>query len=126
VIDRKDLSPELYATRYGQDKGLLILILRALERASWRTANHVFCIRRSHRRIILERGGVPATSTTIVGNGPLLAKTKPRPQGSVKVAVRTECPSMLVPELAFRPGSTPPCGAGSCRGVSDRWDESRL
>lgn|SRR5829696_3085042 len=79
VIDQKDLSPELYATRYGQDKGFLMLILRALERASWRTADHVFCISRSHRRIILERGGVPATSTTIVGNGPLLAKTKPRP-----------------------------------------------
>ena len=79
MIDQKDLSPELYATRYGQDKGLLMLILRALERASWRTANHVFCISRSHRRIILERGGVPATSTTIGGNGPLLAKTKPRP-----------------------------------------------
>jgi glycosyltransferase involved in cell wall biosynthesis len=78
VIDQRDLSPELYTTRYGQSTGLLLRILRALERASWRTADHVLCISRSHRRVISERGGVPGTSITIVGNGPLLAKTKPR------------------------------------------------
>jgi glycosyltransferase involved in cell wall biosynthesis len=78
AIDQRDLSPELYTTRYGQQKGLLMLFLRALERAAWRTADHVFCISRGHRQIILERGGIPATSTTIVGNGPLLAKTNPR------------------------------------------------
>jgi glycosyltransferase involved in cell wall biosynthesis len=78
VIDQRDLSPELYTTRYGQGTGLIMLILRALERASWRTADHVLCISRSHRQIILERGGVPATSVTIVGNGPLLAKMRPR------------------------------------------------
>ncbi|HEY3201015.1 MAG TPA: glycosyltransferase family 4 protein [Actinomycetes bacterium] len=78
VIDQRDLSPELYTTRYGQDTGLLMLLLRALERASWRTADHVLCISRGHRRVILERGGVPETSITIVGNGPLLAKTRPR------------------------------------------------
>jgi glycosyltransferase involved in cell wall biosynthesis len=78
VIDQRDLSPELYTTRYGQSTGLLLRILQALERASWRTADHVLCISRSHRRAISERGGVPGTSITIVGNGPLLAKTKPR------------------------------------------------
>jgi glycosyltransferase involved in cell wall biosynthesis len=78
VIDQKDLSPELYTARYGQRAGFFMLILRALERASWHTADHVLCISRSHRQLILERGGVPATSVTIVGNGPELAKTKPR------------------------------------------------
>jgi glycosyltransferase involved in cell wall biosynthesis len=79
VVDQRDLSPELYAERYGQDAGLLMVILRALERASWRTADHVLCISQGHRRIIAERGDVPATSITIVGNGPRLAKTRPRP-----------------------------------------------
>jgi glycosyltransferase involved in cell wall biosynthesis len=79
VVDQRDLSPELYAERYGQDTGLLMVILRALERASWRTADHVLCISQGHRRIIAERGDVPATSITIVGNGPRLAKTRPRP-----------------------------------------------
>jgi glycosyltransferase involved in cell wall biosynthesis len=78
VVDQRDLSPELYTTRYGQSTGLLMAILRALERASWRTADHVLCISQGHRRIISERGGVPPTSITIVGNGPLLAKTRPR------------------------------------------------
>jgi glycosyltransferase involved in cell wall biosynthesis len=78
VIDLRDLSPELYATRYGQEKGLLMLTLRALERASWRTADHIFCPGQAIRRIVLERGGVPAASTTIVGNGPLLAEARPR------------------------------------------------
>ncbi len=79
VVDQRDLSPELYTERYGQDTGLLMVILRALERASWRTADHVLCISQGHRRIISERGDVPATSITIVGNGPRLAKTRPRP-----------------------------------------------
>lgn len=78
VIDQRDLSPELYTARYGQDTGPLMTILRALERASWRTADHVFCISEGQRRIISERGDVPATSITIVGNGPLLAKTRSR------------------------------------------------
>lgn len=79
VVDQRDLSPELYTERYGQSTGLLMVILRALERASWHTADHVLCISQGHRRIIAERGDVPATSITIVGNGPLLAKTGPRP-----------------------------------------------
>lgn len=79
VVDQRDLSPELYAVRYGRDTGPLPWLLRALERLSWRLADHVFCVNGSLRHVIVQRGGVSPDAVTVVGNGPVLSRTAPRP-----------------------------------------------
>lgn len=79
VVDQRDLSPEVYTDRYGRDKGLLLWLLRALERLSWRLADHVFCVNGSLRRMILQRGRLSPDAVTVVGNGPVLSRTGPRP-----------------------------------------------
>jgi glycosyltransferase involved in cell wall biosynthesis len=78
VVDQRDLSPEVFAARYGRVTGPLPWLLQALERRSWRLADHVLCVNGSLRRTILQRGAVPADTVSVVGNGPVLAKTAPR------------------------------------------------
>jgi glycosyltransferase involved in cell wall biosynthesis len=75
VVDQRDLSPEVYAARFGRVTGALPWLLRALERRSWRLADHVLCVNGSLRRTIVQRGAVPAESVSVVGNGPVLART---------------------------------------------------
>lgn len=83
VVDQRDLSPEVYLDRYGKRSGTLPGVLRALERASWRLADHVFTVNDSLVEVVSRRGGVPAERVTRVGNGPMLAdvdERRPRPQ----------------------------------------------
>jgi glycosyltransferase involved in cell wall biosynthesis len=85
VVDQRDLSPEVFADRFGRDAGPLPRLLRALERWSWRLADHVFCVNGSLRRVILQRGMVSPDAVTVVGNGPILSRTAPRvPQLQLK------------------------------------------
>jgi glycosyltransferase involved in cell wall biosynthesis len=79
VGDQRDLSPELYAVRYGRDAGAVLWLLHVLERLSWRAADHVFCVNQSLRQTILKRGKLSADKVSVVGNGPVLASTAPRP-----------------------------------------------
>ena len=78
VYDQRDSSPELYASRYGSG-GRVAGLLRLLERASYRSADHVIVANGSFARLARTRGGVPAERVTVVGNGPVLAATAPRP-----------------------------------------------
>jgi glycosyltransferase involved in cell wall biosynthesis len=73
VVDQRDLSPEVYLDRYGKSDGALPRVLRKLERASWRLADHVFTVNDSLVDVVSRRGGVPAERVTRVGNGPMLA-----------------------------------------------------
>jgi glycosyltransferase involved in cell wall biosynthesis len=77
VLDQRDLSPELYELRYGA-RGSLYRLLRRLERASWRTADHVITVNDSLAGTVRDRGGLPAESVTVVGNGPVLAHARGR------------------------------------------------
>jgi glycosyltransferase involved in cell wall biosynthesis len=79
IVDQRDLSPELYASRYGIHGGIPFRLLRGLERASWRTADRIFAISERHRSVMRERGGVAPEAITIVGNGPSLASAVRRP-----------------------------------------------
>jgi glycosyltransferase involved in cell wall biosynthesis len=79
VVDQRDLSPELFAARYGHDGGLLYRLLRMFERRAWRAADHVVCVNQSLRSTIVRRGDLPPGGVTVVGNGPVLARTAPRP-----------------------------------------------
>jgi len=78
VFDQRDLSPELYEVRYGR-RGLVYQVLRRLERASYRTADHVITVNGSLEKIAYARGGLPARAVTVVGNGPILERTYRRP-----------------------------------------------
>lgn len=74
VVDQRDLSPELFAARFGARTGPLPRILRILERRSWRLADRVLCVNESLREAIIGRGGVDPAKVTIVANGPVLAR----------------------------------------------------
>ena len=83
VLDQRDLSPELYALRYGRQEGAVYRALCWLERRSYRTANQVITVNASLREVARTRGGVPPDAVTVVGNGPVLARTRrraPRPE----------------------------------------------
>ncbi|MEA2506501.1 MAG: hypothetical protein QOH48_1119 [Actinomycetota bacterium] len=73
VVDQRDLSPEVFADRYGRTEGLFLTILRKLERISYRSADHVICVNDSLKRVILDRGDKDKTEVSVVGNGPVLA-----------------------------------------------------
>jgi glycosyltransferase involved in cell wall biosynthesis len=73
IVDQRDLSPEVFEARFGKSDGLLARTLRLLERASWRTADHVFTVNGSLVQVVNERGGVPPRGVTAVANGPLLS-----------------------------------------------------
>lgn len=79
VLDQRDLSPELYEIRFGRNSGIVYRALRWLERISYRTADHVVTVNGSLERIIYSRGGLKAGSVTVVGNGPVIARTARRP-----------------------------------------------
>src|SRR4051812_47318111 len=75
VFDQRDLSPELYELRYGR-RDLAYRALLRLERASYRTADHVITVNRSLEHVAYERGGLPPGRVSIVGNGPRLDEAR--------------------------------------------------
>jgi glycosyltransferase involved in cell wall biosynthesis len=81
VLDQRDLSPELYELRYGR-RDRIYRALCWLERASYRSADHVITVNASLEKIALRRGSLAAGTVTVVGNGPMLARTEPRPPRS--------------------------------------------
>ena len=78
IVDQRDLSPEIYAARFGKREGAVVRVLRTLERASWRTADHVLTVNRSLARVVTDRGGLPPESVTVIGNGPRLSAVSGR------------------------------------------------
>jgi glycosyltransferase involved in cell wall biosynthesis len=83
VLDQRDLSPELYALRYGRCGGAGYRALCWLERRSYRAADQVITVNAALREVACTRGGVPPESVTVVGNGPALARAyrrAPRPE----------------------------------------------
>lgn len=73
VVDQRDLSPEVYADRFGKTDGVVLSALRALERISWRIADRVVCVNRSLFQTIVTRGRIEPEKVAVVGNGPVLA-----------------------------------------------------
>jgi glycosyltransferase involved in cell wall biosynthesis len=70
VFDHHDLCPELYESRFPAGPRLPYRILRALERRTHRTADHVIATNDSYRAIALERSGKPSAAVTVVRTGP--------------------------------------------------------
>jgi glycosyltransferase involved in cell wall biosynthesis len=70
VFDHHDLCPELYESRFPNGHWLPYRLLRALERRTHRTADHVISTNDSYRAIAIERSGKRPADVTVVRTGP--------------------------------------------------------
>jgi glycosyltransferase involved in cell wall biosynthesis len=70
VFDHHDLCPELYESRFPDGPRLPYRALRALERRTHRTANHVISTNDSYRDIAVKRSGKSVADVTVVRTGP--------------------------------------------------------
>jgi glycosyltransferase involved in cell wall biosynthesis len=85
VFDHHDLCPELYESRFPDGATLPYKGLRALEKATHRSADHVISTNDSYRRIAITRSGKANDEVTVVRTGPDPDKLKRgRPDESVK------------------------------------------
>ena len=83
VFDHHDLCPELYDSRFVEGPALARRGLLALERATFRTADHVVSTNQSYAEIAMERGGKGPSGVTVVRTGPdpaRLQRRAPRPE----------------------------------------------
>lgn len=82
IFDLRDLSPELYASKYERTNSFLVGILIWMERAAIRLADHVITVNESYRDIILKRTGLAPQDISIIRQGPDLDRvysTEPDP-----------------------------------------------
>jgi glycosyltransferase involved in cell wall biosynthesis len=70
VFDHHDLCPELYESRFPDGPRLPYKALRALERRTHRTANHVISTNDSYRDVAVTRSGKSINDVTVVRTGP--------------------------------------------------------
>jgi glycosyltransferase involved in cell wall biosynthesis len=71
VFDHHDLCPELFQSRFpGAGPSLPYRGLRALERATHRTADHVISTNDSYREVAIKRSGKKPADVTVVRTGP--------------------------------------------------------
>src|SRR6478609_5885427 len=70
VFDHHDLCPELFDSRFPEGKQLPRCGLAALERATFRTADHVVSTNASYAEIALRRGDKRPADVTVVRTGP--------------------------------------------------------
>ncbi len=70
VFDHHDLSPELFESRFPDGPRLPYRGLRALERRTHRTADHVIATNESYRAIAIGRSGKSPADVTVVRTGP--------------------------------------------------------
>jgi glycosyltransferase involved in cell wall biosynthesis len=70
VFDHHDLCPELFESRFPDGPRLPYRGLRALERRTHRTADHVIATNESYRAIAIGRSGKSPADVTVVRTGP--------------------------------------------------------
>jgi glycosyltransferase involved in cell wall biosynthesis len=77
VFDHHDLCPELFQSRFPDGPKLPYRALRALERRTHRTADHVISTNDSYREIAMTRSGKRPAEVTVVRTGPDPQRLKP-------------------------------------------------
>jgi glycosyltransferase involved in cell wall biosynthesis len=70
VFDHHDLCPELYRSRFHDQRTPAYVGLELLERMTFRTADRVTSTNESYAEIARRRGGKPAELVTVVRTGP--------------------------------------------------------
>jgi glycosyltransferase involved in cell wall biosynthesis len=83
LFDHHDLSPEMYAAKFGRDSGVLMRMLLFLERMTFRVAQVVMTTNESHKGIALSRGGKASEEVYVVRSGPDLSCFKLHERSSV-------------------------------------------
>jgi glycosyltransferase involved in cell wall biosynthesis len=81
VYDQHDLCPEVYLAKFGR-KGLLYRALLLLERATYRSADHVISTNGSYQAIAQQRGRVDPRRSSVVLSTPdagLMRRGNPEP-----------------------------------------------
>jgi glycosyltransferase involved in cell wall biosynthesis len=76
LFDHHDLSPEMYAAKFGRESGLMYQGLLFLERMTFKAAQVVITTNESHKRIAQERGGVAPENVFVVRSGPDIDRFK--------------------------------------------------
>jgi glycosyltransferase involved in cell wall biosynthesis len=89
VFDHHDLCPELYQSRFPGGAKLPYRGLRALERRTHRTADHVISTNESYRNIAIKRSGKSPADVTVVRTGPDPDRLRRGPQDAVLRRGRT-------------------------------------
>jgi glycosyltransferase involved in cell wall biosynthesis len=76
LFDHHDLSPEMFAAKFGRDSGLLYRALLFLERMTFRVAQVIITTNESHKTVATMRGGKQAQQVHVVRSGPDLSRFK--------------------------------------------------
>jgi len=77
IFDHHDLSPEMYAVKFGgKDSGLISRALLWMERMTFREADLVITTNDSHKDIAVKRGGKRPEDVYVVRSGPSLDRFK--------------------------------------------------
>lgn len=74
VFDHHDLTPELFATRFGQAGGLVHRVTLLAERLAFRLADVVLSVNDSYREVALTRGRRNPQDVLVVRTGPDLTR----------------------------------------------------
>src|SRR5512133_1214004 len=77
VFDHHDLTPELYASRFGGEGGLMHRLTLVAEKVAWRLADVVLSVNDSYREVALTRGRRAPEDVTVVRTGPDLSRFVP-------------------------------------------------
>lgn len=91
IYDQHDLVPELFEVRFQSRFRWLMSLVRGMERASYRLADHVISTNDTFRQFAMDRGKVKPGDVTIVRNGPRLSMDFPdmTPDPRVRALGRT-------------------------------------
>jgi glycosyltransferase involved in cell wall biosynthesis len=80
VFDHHDLCPELYRSRFHDQRTLAYVGLELLERMTFRTADRVTSTNESYAAVARRRGGKEAEHVTVVRTGPDPQRLFPGPE----------------------------------------------
>ena len=90
VLDIHDLSPELYRSRFGVEKGLILRILGLTEKVCLFFTDIVIVTNESYKEIILNRSRIKENQIFVVRNGPNLERIRSvKPENKYKITGKT-------------------------------------
>jgi glycosyltransferase involved in cell wall biosynthesis len=77
VFDHHDLTPELFASRFGREGGLVHRVTLAAEQVAFRLADVVLSVNESYRKVAISRGRRRPEDVSVVRTGPDLSRFTP-------------------------------------------------
>ena len=77
VYDLRDLSPELYLSKFKAGPRICYSILVWLERMACKLADYIIVVNEPYRQLVLTRDGIPESRVSIIRQGPDLSSFVP-------------------------------------------------